>query len=257
MACGLSPIDWSAPWLQAWRELGEPIAKRVAQGVSVDMACNEALKAPKNKQAQGACHVEFVPQSELHEGMAYEQFVHQTNKVPTRDGLHDFFNALCWLHFPLAKKQLNQVQASAIAAQGVRSVRGSVRDAITVFDENATLIQLPDVIWHALQRRDWQQALVMHRPLWKDVKVQIFGHAALEKLVNPYKAITVHLWRVPSNLPLASWDAWLAQDLQPEKLASKPFLPTPVLGIPGWWAANESPAFYQDTQVFRPLRAGN
>ena len=68
MACGLSPIDWSAPWLQAWRELGEPIAKRVAQGVSVDMACNEALKAPKNKQAQGACHVEFVPQSELHEG---------------------------------------------------------------------------------------------------------------------------------------------------------------------------------------------
>jgi hypothetical protein len=29
--------------------------------------------------------------------------------------------------------------------------------------------------------------------------IQIFGHAALEKLVKPYKAITVHLWRVPNR----------------------------------------------------------
>ena len=31
-----------------------------------------------------------------------------------------------------------------------------------------------------------------------------------------------------------------------------------VLGIPGWWAANEDPAFYADAKVFRPprLKAG-
>jgi predicted polyphosphate/ATP-dependent NAD kinase len=28
----------------------------------------------------------------------------------------------------------------------------------------------------------------------------------------------------------------------------------PVLGVPGWWAANEAPAFYDDVQVFRPAR---
>jgi hypothetical protein len=89
---------------------------------------------------------------------------------------------------------------------------------------------------------------------WKDVEILIFGHAALEKLVNPYKAITVHLWRVPSDLAIADWDSWLAQDLRPEKLAAKPFLPTPVLGIPGWWPPNESPNFYADTKVFRPPR---
>jgi hypothetical protein len=125
---------------------------------------------------------------------------------------------------------------------------------VTVFDENAALIQLPDSLWHALQERNWHTAFGAMKAHWADVQIWVFGHAALEKLVNPYKAITVHLWRVPSNLPLSEWDAWLAQDLQPNKLALKPFLPTPVLGIPGWWSANESPDFYADAQVFRPPR---
>ena len=50
------------------------------------------------------------------------------------------------------------------------------------------------------------------------------------------------------------FNAWLAQDLSPDKLAQKPFSPLPVLGVPGWWAANEVAAFYDDTAVFRPKR---
>jgi len=73
--------------------------------------------------------------------------------------------------------------------------------------------------------------------------------------VTPYKAITVHMWRVPSAVPVQTWDAWLAQDLKADKLARKPFLPTPVLGVPGWWDANQSALFYDDTQIFRPARA--
>ena len=30
--------------------------------------------------------------------------------------------------------------------------------------------------------------------------------------------------------------------------------PLPVLGIPGWWAANDSPDFYADAEVFRQQR---
>ena len=265
MASGLNPIDqidWSMPWLKAWRAIGQPLSLKVAQstdqgqaqGTPVFKACNDALSAQSLHHALPLCPVQFVAQSELPEGQAYEQFIHDTGRVPTRDGLHDFFNALCWMRFPLAKKQLNQLQASAIQTQGVGAVRGPVRDAVTVFDENACLIQLPDGIWESLLSRQWHAAFVTQRALWQDVQIQIFGHAALEKLVQPYKAITVHLWRVPLGIPLAEWDAWLAQDLQPEKLAQKPFLPTPVLGIPGWWADNESPDFYADSQVFRPLR---
>jgi len=257
MAHGLSQIDWTAPWLMPWREPGEEIAHQVAQGASVEQACNASLEMlNRTWLAQGAkapppCSIRFVPQSALPEGHAYELFICDTQTVPTRNGLHDFFNALCWLQFPLAKQKLNQVQAEAIRAQGVGAVRGSVRDAVTVFDENAALIQLSDELWNALKARDWQTAFVAMKPIWQEVQTLIFGHAALEKLVNPYKAITVHLWRVPSGLPVAQWDAWLAQDLQPEKLAAKPFLPAPVLGLPGWWPANENPNFYADTQVFR------
>ena len=252
MACGLSAIDWQAPWLSPWREHGQSIAQSVAQGAHVYEACNQHLKSPaKSLASTPKCPVQFVAQSELSEGMAYEQFIFEHKAVPTRDGLHDFFNALCWLHFPLAKQQLNQVQAMAIQAQGVGAVRGPVRDAVTVFDENACLIQVPDDIWEALHLRQWSTAFVTLRHLWQNAQVQIFGHAALEKLVNPYKAIAVHLWRVPSGLPIYEWDAWLSEDLQAEKLARKPFLPTPVLGVPGWWADNEDPDFYVDTQVFR------
>jgi hypothetical protein len=49
-------------------------------------------------------------------------------------------------------------------------------------------------------------------------------------------------------------DAWLAQDLQIDKLASKPFCPMPALGVPGWWPANEARGFYEDVSVFRTVR---
>ena len=48
--------------------------------------------------------------------------------------------------------------------------------------------------------------------------------AALEKLVQPYKSITAHVYRhpVPAALgdDLAAWDAWLAQHLSAPVLAT-------------------------------------
>jgi hypothetical protein len=43
--------------------------------------------------------------------------------------------------------------------------------------------------------------------------------------------------------------------LSEARCATKPFAPLPVLGIPGWWPANEDPRFYGDKTVFRPGRA--
>jgi len=31
----------------------------------------------------------------------------------------------------------------------------------------------------------------------------------------------------------------------------RPFVPLPVLGVPGWWPANDDLAFYDDPAVFR------
>jgi hypothetical protein len=245
MAAGLADIDWAAPWLAPWRALGEPLSMKVLAGVAQPDVLNQAAFAP----------VRFVAQSELPEGMAYERFIFECGGVPTREGLHDFFNALCWMAFPQAKKKLNQFQAAEIAAAGIQAVRGPVRDAITVFDENAALLHAPDALWDALAGREWQQLFGELRPLWRQARLVIFGHAALEKLVMPYKSITAHVWRV--SMPwrsTAELDTWLAADLTAPRLAAKPFVPLPVLGVPGWWRANEDPAFYADAGVFRPAR---
>lgn len=242
---GVTDIDWHAPWLADWRAVGEPIARQVAAGVPQPEALNAAGRAP----------LRFVPQADLPEGQAYEDFIFATGQVPTREGLHDFFNALCWMHFQLTKQRLNHLQAREIARAGVGQVRGPVRDAATVFDENALLIQTSDAVWTALNEHRWIDAFGGLRSEWAHTRLWTFGHAALEKAVQPYKSITVHLWRVPQNVAQTDLDAWLAQDLTPEKLARKPFSPLPLLGVPGWWPANEDPAFYADASVFRPRRS--
>jgi Protein of unknown function (DUF3025) len=198
--------------------------------------------------------VEFVSQSELPTDIAYEAFIFSHKRVPTRDNLHDFFNGLCWLRFPQAKSRLNFLQAQEIASQGVSATRGSLRDALTLFDENVLLLQASDNLWRALQLRDWAKLFGELRDEWQSAHIVIFGHALLEKLVAPYKSMTAHVFRIASDVDAKydqALDAWLATNLQPDYLATKPYLPLPVLGIPGWWPENEELSFYSDAQVFR------
>ncbi|UCU99909.1 DUF3025 domain-containing protein [Acidovorax radicis] len=251
MAVGVShtfdAIDWRTPWLEPWRGLGQPLAQQL-QG---DLCVHRALQTA----APPGAPVVFVPQSELPEGTAYEQYIWDTRQVPTRDNLHDFFNGLVWLRFPHTKRRLNELQAQAIATDGVQAVRGPLRDALTVFDENGALLQAPDALWDALRARDWQRLFIDLRPLWGEARLVLFGHALLEKLVSPRKPMVAHVYQAPATIhSIANLDAWLAQALQPQPWVAKPFVPLPVLGVPAWWPANEAPGFYADAQVFRPLR---
>jgi hypothetical protein len=127
-----------------------------------------------------------------------------------------------------------------------------VRDALTVFDENAAFLAAPDALWEALAAKDWHTLFVTERARWRQARLVLFGHALLEKLVFPRKPITAHVYRAhPASHSIADLDAWVAADLWAERLAAKPFAHLPVLGVPGWWPANEDPAFYADSSVFR------
>lgn len=246
--------DWSQRWFADVAGDGAPVRDRCAEAGGLPAALNGHLEALR----PGWAGPRFVPQTDLPDGMAYESFIRDAGRVPTREGLHDFFNALIWMRFPLTKRHLNRLQASEIASMGVRAVRGPVRDAITLFDENAVLLRAPDPLWSALLDRDWERLFVTHRTLWREARLVIFGHALLEKLVSPYKSITAHVLRepVPLNLgdDLAQWDAWLAESLTRERMGSKPFTPLPVMGIPGWCTDSEDAAYYADKEVFRPPR---
>jgi hypothetical protein len=208
----------------------------------------------------------FIAQDELPEGAAYEAHIAATGCVPTRHNLHDFFNGSMWFAFPRIKAALNARQSAAIDVLGVGPTRGGVRDTLTLFDENALLFACADpALSAALRGFDWRTLLVTARDAWGSrCEVRCFGHALLEKLIAPFKACTGHAWIVDVPADYFEWDratrdAWLddavsAALIGTEALTSRMFAPLPVLGIPGWWPANESPEFYDDASVFRAGR---
>ena len=243
-------IDWSVPWLAPYRHLGEAIDAAWRAGASVADALNDALARHRN--ADGAApsapgvtaRQRFVPQGDLPDGTAYESHIARTGCVPTRDNAHDLFNGLVWLAFPALKGRLNALHAAQIERDGVGAQRGAARDALTLFDENAALWQAPPVLVDALQRRDWAALFITHRTLWSECKLTLIGHALLEKLLQPRKAITAHVWIVaPGADPSAVPDAVLR--------TRRGWLALPVLGVPGWWNSNAQTGFYDDASVFR------
>jgi hypothetical protein len=260
LAHGLEVIDWSARWLAHLREKGEFAAQQAIESTPLYETLNQCLTSP----------LRFVSQNSLPNGVAYEQFIFHTQQCPTRDGLHDFFNALYWDLFPCTKTRLNQLQAQQIAQLGTVRHRGSVRDYLTLFDENGALLIAPPEIWEALIAMDWQRLFVTLRPLWQQARLIPFGHALLEKLVHPRKPITAHVYmtqitieniaveaintRASTNFyPIL--DESIAADLSAAKFATKPFAPLPILGVPDWWADNENLDFYNDEAVFRKPRS--
>ena len=257
-------IDWGRPWFDTVR----PAALRMdLNAASVIADFNRAAQSLALRNHRGL-PLQFVPQAELPEGSAYEEFIGAEGKVPTRDNLHDFFNGLIWLTFPRIKQQLNALQAAQIARDGVGKSRGPARDAATIFDENAALLVLRDnaegtALENALRNHRWNEAFVERAAMFgEDAQVWLFGHALMEKLVAPYKAITAHtrIMRAPDSwfdageAQRRAWiDEMVAATLAEEGLTNAAFTPLPVLGIPGWWPQQDK-EFYDDATVFRPKR---
>ncbi|VWX58259.1 conserved hypothetical protein [Burkholderiales bacterium 8X] len=262
-----------APWLVPYAGIGLCVAREAGRQAELDAVSSvfrlldqaaaglEGTVASSAAPVLEAGRLRFVPADEAPAGEAYEAFVHRTARVPTRDNLHDFFNGLVWLRFPLAKQRLNALQAAAIESAGIGGTRGPLRDALTLFDENGAVLDAPPSIWSAMLARDWQRLFVAERAAWREARLLVFGHALLEKLQRPRKALTAHVLMAPpiegmGSRSIAVDDEAIARALDPRHLAKKPFVPLPVLGVPGWWEPNESPAFYADPAVFRAARKG-
>ncbi|WP_080745847.1 DUF3025 domain-containing protein [Comamonas thiooxydans] len=249
-------IDWQVPWLAPLQALGRQAHDRVLGGAGVARALQEVAAAHGLLPGW-----QFVDQLQLPAGQAYEAFIYRERSIPTRDNLHDFFNGLIWLHWPLLKQRLNALQAAEIERQGVGAQRGRLRDSITVLDENGGLLLAPQALCDALRDKRWQELFVTRRVLWTQARFLPIGHALLEKLVQPRKAITAHvicvpLGQAPRLASPAEADGWLDHQLRTQScnLASKPYLPIPILGIPDWCLQNQNFSFYDDSLVFRAPR---
>ncbi len=274
-------IDWARPWFDAVRPTAQrfglvgpgapapdPLASvTLPSGAQTLAAFNAGARALGAANAGGQ-PLTFVAQDALPDGQAYEQFIGATGQVPTRDNLHDFFNGLVWLSYPRIKRQLNAMQAQQIALAGVGKSRGPTRDGVTIFDENAALLVLRDgdpgrTLLQDLRAHQWSDALFARRDAFgPEAQLWLFGHALMEKLTAPRKAITAHtrvVWvdggffALDHAARLARIDAQVAHELASEGLDTSRFTPLPVLGVPGWWPGQDA-AFYQDAAVFRPKR---
>jgi hypothetical protein len=241
-------LRWDWPWLAHLAPYAAAVSAALQGGHSVARLLNELPVQARP--------VRFVDQSALPPGQAYEAFIHAQRACPTRDNLHDLFNGLTWLAMPRTKSRLNALQAAQIARDGVGDRRGPLRDALTLFDENGAILLAPPALMTALRARDWSRLFIDLRGLWQHAHLLVFGHALQEKLQQPRKAITAHVYLPRSELAgLGGLDEALAQDLSAEHLAQKPYCPLPILGVPGWYLPNENFSFYDDAQVFRPAMA--
>ncbi len=245
----LSRADWSQPWLAA-----------VADGYALVTAANPL--AALNREARrrrvstaAGLPIEFVDGADAPAGRAYEVHIAATGRVPTRLNAHDLMNALVWLAMPRTKARLNALHAQAFEARG--GDRGPLRDAATLFDENgALLVTRAGTLPALLRARRWREAFVERRHGWSAVRLLCFGHALMVKLMSPYKAITAHVRVVdlPVDAALPALDHAMSAQID-NGFRTSMLLPLPVLGVPGWCAANADPAYYEDVAVFRPARS--
>lgn len=191
----------------------------------------------------------------------YEARIAETGEVPTRaDNVHDFFNALVWCAFPATKKALNLRHIAAMPDAPPKR-RGPERDFLTQLDESGAIAVCRDPGLLALWRAHHWQALFWQRraDVQADCRFLLTGHAIYEQALAPFSGMTAKAVIFGPEFfqaTEAELDAELAQQIMRGDWASlkATSLPLPVLGIPGWYAANEHSDYYRDEAYFRPKR---
>lgn len=251
------PDTWHKEYagLPAFAHL-HPWLDRLPNDAWPDLATLNGFAARQNLRNAGGLPLRFTPQTSPCGQLEYELGIHASGNVPSRErNWHDLFNALIWLAFPATKAALNATHQTALLPGRNRM---PVSDAATLFDESGLLLIGEDErLIELLAARRWRQALVDRRPLWTQVGAYVIGHAVLEKLARPWPGITAKclFLKLPPDTPLETVDAALALRWQAAAIASpEQLFPLPVLGIPGWWPANQDERFYDDTRYFRPPR---
>ncbi len=225
---------------------------------------------PAGVKTRSGQAVAFRPQDDSFDfaGRYYEQVIYQSGHIPTRlNGWHDLFGALIWCLFPKTKALLNQLHYQDIEAHGMKT-RTAKRNAITLLDECGVILAVSDETFKTQMRaHQWRWCFVEQRQAWgessgQSIKPFIIGHANYEMLTQPYIGLTGKALFV--NVSADFFDQDLAEQyrLLDDMLVgligeadmlknNRQLSPLPLLGVPGWYEANEAPAFYDNTDYFR------
>lgn len=250
-AGGLLP-DLGWPDTQVLDDIADNCGRRVvnANGVRVRFVAQDAK--PRKREET------FEPRAFLRGEVLVRRF-----------SWHDLFNALVWMTFPVAKAALNARHYHALSRR-TGANRTREESALTQFDEDGMIVLSSDAGLLDLVRGFRWKTLFWDRREEAKARMRflVFGHALYDKARAPFVGMTgkALLFEVPERVlgaeraalcaesdrltALRLWDAGALTD--PRALA-----PLPVLGVPGWWAENESEAFYDNPVYFRAGRFRN
>jgi hypothetical protein len=217
--------------------------------------------------------IQFVQQTQKSQDLiyGYEPSIYLRGEVLTRaNNWHDFFNMLVWLTFPNIKANINYWQYNLLQQRWPKQKqRTPLENKLTHLDENGVIVVSSNpYLSELLQAHRWQELFCQHRAaVQKEMRFFIVGHALYEKALNPYIGLTG--CAIILTRPFNFFAGTLAQQLlaidqqvsewllQPTNLANWAKLtPVPILGVPGWWAANEDFSFYENKKYFRVKRVG-
>jgi Protein of unknown function (DUF3025) len=231
--------------------------------------CNQLLtKLSRSVVTASGKRIRFVPPivEDNDSTNRYEPRIYEHGEVQTRENSwHDLFNALVWMRFPKSKAAINARHIEQQNLHGLRATRSAVQDAMTLFDESGVIVACSDPsLLQLLLQHEWKTLFWDRRAdVLTHMHFYIFGHALYEKGLQPYAAMTgkVSVFSVSETFhhnqldtQLLELDDLLAARLMHAIKNAKDFSPLPIMGVPGWCDANEVESFYDNKDIFRPVR---
>lgn len=264
-------FDSQSPLFEPLREVACPFARFNACWPELS-DYQQVLDAQENPiVTQNGQRLKIVPQDirpqrfEEH----YSPRIHATGELQTRRyNWHDFFQFLTWVMFPQTKAQINALHIphveTRLSSGGDRGRRSPLENMLSLFDEGGAVVLASDAsLLQLIRNFQWKPLFLERRAELAD-KLQCitFGHALYEKALRPYIGMTANtillevdcaFFALPQverlhevDRRLASLFATGADYREPRDLQ-----PFPILGMPGWDAANADAAYYDNDRYFR------